>query len=175
MVYARNKGGIPLRNILGLFAFAVIVAAPSGARAASGAAALQYYVGTWSCQAGAIGRPVSKSTVTYTVDSGLLREWVYVPVQGKMTAPYLNSIATSYDAEKHHYVQTGMDNNGFWWVSYAEPWTGNTEHWTNHASADNNIRRYEWVRTNRNTFRFTEYPSRTATKPVFRGSCKRSP
>jgi hypothetical protein len=163
-----------LQKLLGLVAFAVLVAAPNSVRAASGAAALQYYVGTWSCQAGAIGKLPSKSKVTYMFDSGVLREWVYVPLQGKMTAPYLNSIATSYDAEKRRYVQTGMDNNGFWWVSFAEPWTGKTEQWTNHASADNIVRRYTWVRTNRNTFRFTEYPSRTATKPDFGGTCSRS-
>jgi len=163
-----------LRNTLGLLAFAVIVAAPKSAQAAPGAAALQYYVGTWSCQAGAIGKPASKSTVTYTFDSGLLREWVYVPVQGKMSRPYLNSIATSYDAEKKHYVQTGMDKTGFWWVSFAEPWTGNTEEWVNHASADNQTRRYTWVRTDRNAFSFTEYPSTTATTPDFTGTCHRS-
>ena len=164
-----------MRKTLGLLAFAVTVAAPNSVRAASGAAALQYYVGTWSCRAGAVGKLASKSTVTYTFDSGLLREWVDVPTQGKMTMPYLNSIATSYDAKKRRYVQTGMDNEGNWWVSFAEPWTGNTEQWTNHASSDNNIRRYEWVRTNRSTFSFTEYPSRTATRPDFRGTCSRSP
>ena len=163
-----------MRKRVALLAVAVIVAAPTSVRAASGAAALQYYIGTWSCRAGAIGRPASKSTVIYTFDSGLLREWVDVPPQGKMATPYLNSIATSYDAKKGRYVQTGMDNDGFWWVSYAEPWTGNTEQWTNHASSDNNIRRYKWVRTNRNSFSFTEYPSRTATKPDFRGTCSRS-
>ena len=163
-----------MRKTLGLLAFAAIVAAPNGVRAASGAAALQYYVGTWSCQAGAIGKLSKKSTVIYTFDSGILREWVDVPPQGTMATPYLNSIATSYDANKGHYVQTGMDNEGFWWVSFAEPWTGNTEQWTNHASSDNNIRSYKWVRTNRNTFSFTEYPSRTATKPDFGGTCSRS-
>src|ERR1700729_162821 len=108
------KGRRPLRKNLGPFAFAVIVAAPNSVQAASGAAALQYYVGTWSCQAGAIGKPASKSTVIYSFDSGLLREWVDVPPQGKMATPYLNSIATSYDAKKGRYVQTGTDNEGFW-------------------------------------------------------------
>jgi hypothetical protein len=153
---------------------AIGFAGPASAQPATGMAAMQYYVGTWSCQAGVIGKLASKSTVTYTLDSGLLREWVDVPPQGKMTTPYLNSIATSYDAKKRRYVQTGTDNEGNWWVSFAEPWTGNTEHWTNHAFSDNNIRRYEWTRTSRNTFRFTEYPSRTATKPDFRGTCNRS-
>jgi hypothetical protein len=170
----RLKGRRPLRKILSLFAFAATVAAPNSVRAASGAAALKYYVGTWSCRAGAIGKPESKSTVTYTFDAGLLHEWVDVPPHGKMTTPYLNSIAMSYDAEKGRYFQTGSDNQGNWWVSFAEPWTGNTEHWTNLASSDNQIRHYTWVRTNRNTYSFTEYPSRTAAKPDFGGTCSRS-
>ena len=163
-----------MRKTLGLFAFAVIFAAPNCAGAASGAAALQYYVGTWSCQAGAIGKPARKSTVIYAFDAGLLREWVDVPPQRKTATPYLNSIATSYDAKKGRYVQTGTDNEGFWWVSFAEPWSGNTEQWTNLVSSDNAIRRYTWVRTNRNTVSFIEYPSRTAAKPDFRGTCSRS-
>jgi len=112
--------------------------------------------------------------VIYTLDSGLLHEWVDVPPHGKMATPYLNSIATTYDTKNGRYVQSGIDNEGFWWVSYAEPWTGNTEQWTNHASSDNVIRRYTWVRTNRKIFSFTEYPSLTAAKPDFRGTCIRS-
>jgi hypothetical protein len=169
----RFERGRPLRKTVGLLIFAVIVAAPNNVQAASGAAALQYYVGTWSCRAGAIGKVASKSTAIYTFDSGLLHEWVDVPLQGKMTTPYLNSIATSYDAIKRRYVQTGMDNEGFWWVSFAQPWTGNTEQWVNHASSDNVTRHYTWVRTNRNSFSFTEYPSPTATKPDFKGTCSR--
>jgi hypothetical protein len=162
-----------LYKTLGLFALVVIVAEPASVRAAPGAAALRYYVGTWSCRAGVIGQSTVKSTVTYTFDSGLLHEWVDVPPQGKMTKPYLNSIAISYDSSSRHYVQTGTDNDGFWWVSFAQPWTGNTERWTNHVSSDNRIRRYQWVRTNQNAYSFTEYPSLTATKPDFKGTCSR--
>ncbi len=163
-----------MRKTLSLVAFAVTVAAPNSVLAAPAAAALQYYVGTWSCRAGTTGKLTIKSTVTYTFDSGLLREWVDVPPQGKRATAYLNSIATSYDAEKGRYVQTGSDNLGNWWVSFAEPWTGNTEQWTNLASSDKKIRRYTWVRTNRNTYSLTEYPSRTATKPELRATCNRS-
>jgi hypothetical protein len=70
---------LELVNTLGTFGTFVVIAAtaiaaPTDVRATSGAAALQYYVGTWSCQAGAVGKPASKSTVTYTFDSGLLRK-----------------------------------------------------------------------------------------------------
>lgn len=112
--------------------------------------------------------------MTYTFDYGLLHEWVDVPRQGKMTKPYLNSIAISYDSEKRRYVQTGMDNEGDWWVSFAEPWTGNIERWTNLVSSDNRTRHYQWVRTNQNTYSFTEYPSPSSTKPDFKGTCSRS-
>jgi hypothetical protein len=164
-----------LRKTLGLLALVVVVVGPACVRAASGAAALHYYVGTWSCQAGIIGKPAVKSTVTYTFNSGLLHEWVDVPPQGKMTKPYLNSIAISYDSEKGRYVQTGTDNEGSWWVSFAEPWTGNTERWTNHVASDNRIRRYQWVRVSQNTYSFTEYPSLSATTPDFKGTCGRAP
>jgi hypothetical protein len=163
-----------LRKNLSVLAVAVIVTLPTGVRAASGAAALEYYTGTWSCRAGVIGKPTSKSTVTYTFDSGLLHEWVDVPPQGKMTKPYLNSIAISYDAEKGHYVQTGTDNDGVWWVSFAQPWTGNTEVWTSRAISDNRLRRYQVVRINENAYRLTEYPSLTAAKPDFKVTCSRS-
>lgn len=163
-----------LHKTLVFFVFVLIAAGQANVGAAPGAAALRYYVGTWSCRAGVIGQPAVRSTVTYTFDSGLLHEWVDVPPQGKMTKPYLNSIAISYDSEKGHYVQTGTDNDGFWWISFAEPWTGNTERWKNYASSDNRIRRYQWVRTNQNTYSFIEYPSPAATKPDFKGTCSRA-
>lgn len=162
-----------MHKTLALLALAIIVARLVGVGAASGPAALQYYVGTWSCRAGVVGKPAVKSTVTYTLSSGLLHEWVDVPAQGMMTKPYLNSIAISYDSGQRRFVQTGTDNEGFWWVSFAEPWTGNTERWTNQAASDHKIRRYEWVRASRNTYSFTEYPSLTAKVPDFKGTCSR--
>lgn len=135
---------------------------------------MQYYVGTWSCQAGPIGSTASKSTATYSLDSGVLRESVDVPAQGKMTKPYVISIATTYDAKKGEYVQTGLDNQANWWVSFAKPWTGNTEQWADHSNSDNKLGRGQTVRSDRNTFSFTSYPTLTATKPNFKGTCNRS-
>jgi hypothetical protein len=163
-----------LRKNLGFLALAVSVAIPNSVGAASGASALQYYAGKWSCRAGIIGKTTSESTVTYTFDAGLLHEWVDVPPQGYMTKPYLNSIATSYDAENGRYVQTGTDNGGAWWVSFAKPWTGNTEIWTSRAISDDKLRRYQIVRINANAYSLTEYPSLAAAKPDFKVTCKRS-
>jgi hypothetical protein len=163
-----------LRKTLGLFALAIAFGTPAGAQSTTGMTSLQYYVGTWSCQAGLIGRPASKSTATYTLDSGVLREWVDVPAQGKMTKPYAISIAITYDAKKGQYVQTGLDNQASWWVSLAKPWTGNTEQWVDHSSSDNMLGHAEVVRTNQNAFSFTSYPTLTTAKPIFKGTCNRS-
>jgi hypothetical protein len=57
----------------------------------------QYYVGTWNCMAGPVGKPPSKATATFTLDSGVLRQWVLVPAQGKMKTAYVIEIATTYD------------------------------------------------------------------------------
>lgn len=163
-----------MRKTLGLLALAVILGAATSAQAASGPAALQYYVGTWSCQAGPVGQAPAKATVTYALDGSLLRQSVEIPAQGKMTKPSAISIATSYDAKAGRFVQTGMDTSGSWWVSSAQPWSGNTEQWTDHANSDNRLGRSQVVRTNQNSFTFTDYPSLTGTKPVFKGTCTRS-
>jgi hypothetical protein len=163
-----------LRKTLGAFALAIAFVTPAGAEPTTGKTSMQYYVGTWSCQAGPIGRPASKSTATYTLDSGVLREWVDVPAQGKMTKPYVISIATTYDAKKGQYVQTGLDNQAGWWVSSAKPWTGNIEQWADRSNSDNELGRGQVVRTDQNTFSFASYGTLTATKPNFEGTCNRS-
>jgi hypothetical protein len=157
-----------------LFALAVVFAAPAIAQSTGGMAAMQYYVGTWSCQAGPVGSPPSNATATFTIDSGLMREWVVVPPQGKMTAPYVLSIATTYDAKNGRYVQTLTDNLGGWSVSSAMPWTGNTEQWADQSTNDGKLGRAQTVRTDQNSFTFTGYHPPTATKPDFAGTCSRS-
>lgn len=140
----------------------------------TGMAAMQYYVGTWSCLAGPPGTPPSTATATYSIDSGVLREWVVVPPQGKMTTTFALSIAATYDQKNGRYVQTLIDSQGNWTVSYATPWTGNTEQWTDQATSDNKPGHGQTVRTDQNDFSFTGYPTVTATTPNFAGTCKRS-
>ena len=77
-----------MRNSLAALVLAVVFAAPAGAQSTVGMGAMQYYVGTWSCMAGSIGTPPSKATSTYTLDGGIMRQWVEVPAQGKMTKAY---------------------------------------------------------------------------------------
>jgi hypothetical protein len=163
-----------LKTILALFVFAVAVAVPAAAQPPAGMAAMQYYVGTWSCVAGNVGQPTSKATATFAIDSGLMREWVVVPAQGKMTKPYVLEITTSYDAKNGRYVETQLDNLAGWSVSFAKPWTGNTEQWTDHSSSADKLGHGQTVRTNQNSFAFMSYPTLTATQPNFKGSCTRS-
>ena len=135
---------------------------------------MQYYVGAWSCVAGTIGRPPVKATATYSLDSGVMREWVVVPAQQKMKRAYSISFAVTYDPKHRRYVQTTLDNDASWSISYAKPWTGNTEQWTDQSNDEGKPTRNQTVRTNANSFTFTGYPSLTATKPNFKGTCNRT-
>jgi hypothetical protein len=163
-----------LKTIPALFILAVGVAAPAAAQPPAGMGAMQYYVGTWSCVAGNVGRPPSKATVTYAITFGLMTGTVVVPAQGKMTKPYVVNITTSYDAKNGRYVQTQLDNLAGWSVAFAKPWAGNTEQWTDQASNTGKLGHGQTVRTNQNSFAFMGYSSVTATKPNFKGSCTRS-
>ena len=164
----------PLSLLMGAM---ILVAAPAGAQMMSGMSSMsgmQYYVGTWSCMAGNVGQPQSKATATFTMESGLLRQYVVVPAQGKMKNAYTLEIVTAFDAKKHRYVQTGLGNDAGWWVAAAQPWTGNTETWMDVSNAAGKLGRGVTVRTNQNTYAFMSYPSPTSMKVVFKGSCTRS-
>ncbi|MGA8535044.1 MAG: hypothetical protein WB615_13130 [Candidatus Tumulicola sp.] len=155
-------------------AFGLAVTAPAGAQPVTGIAAMQYYVGTWSCTAGPVGSPPSSATATYTLDSGVVRGWIVVPPQGQMTSPYVITTAASYDTKNGRYVKTQLDSEAAWSVSTAVPWSGNTEQWTDTATNDGKLHRGQTVRTDQNSFTFTAYPAPTATQPDFQGTCTRS-
>jgi hypothetical protein len=145
-----------------------------GAQSMTGMGTLQYYVGTWSCMAGQVGEAPQKASATYTMDSGVLREWVDVPPQGKMKNAYVASAAEAYDAKNHRYIETWLGNDADWSISYAKPWTGKTEVWLDHASSAGKLSRSETVRTDQDHFTFTSYSSTTSMKAFFKGSCTRS-
>ncbi|MBV8531154.1 MAG: hypothetical protein JO104_07530, partial [Candidatus Eremiobacteraeota bacterium] len=54
-------------------------------------AAMQYYVGAWTCTGGPVGQKPTTANLTYTLDDNVLRQWVNVSPQGKMTKPYVLS------------------------------------------------------------------------------------
>lgn len=168
-----------MRKFLGFVFLVVVAASPAGAQMMSsqsmmGMGPLRYYVGTWSCTAGSVGQPPVKAAATYTLDSGLLREWILVPAQGKMKSAFALASVTTYDAQKRRYVQTWLGNDAGWSVDYAKPWTGNTEIWVDYARANGKLQRNVTVRSDQNHFSFRGYPTVTSTKADFRGSCSRT-
>ncbi len=162
-----------MKNAFALAVLAAIASAPIAAQSATGMAAMQYYVGNWTCAGGTPGQPPSKATLTYTLEGDVLRQWVVVAAQGKMTSPYMLSIAITYDSKNGRYVQTGLDNTASWWISYAKPWSGSTEMWADHANSTGKLGHGTAVRA-QNSYTYTGYETMTATKPNFKITCTRS-
>ena len=163
-----------MRKSLILSALVGVLAVPAGAQQPTGMEAMQYYVGNWSCVGGPLTMAPSKATTTFVAEQGILRQWVSVPKQGKMKAPYSIAFAITYDSKKGRYLQTTLDNYGSWSVSVAKPWAGNTEVWTDVANSDKKLGRSQLVRTDKDTFAVTGYDTLTATRPGFKVTCKRS-
>lgn len=162
-----------MRNALLLAALAAAAMPPIAAQPATGMAAMQYYVGNWNCISSAAGEAPDKATSSFTLESELLRQTVVVPPQGKMKTSYILNIATTYDAKNGRYVQTGLDNTAAWWISYAKPWSGNTEEWADHANSSGKLGHGSTVRS-ANGFTITAYETMTAAKPSFKVTCTRS-
>lgn len=161
-------------KFLAIAALLAATIAPSAVQSATGMAAMQYYVGSWSCTAGSVGQKPSKATVTYTMDDNVLRMWVVVPKQGKMTKDYAFQSATVYDPKAGHYVQTTLDSDAAWSVSAAKPFAGNTEHWVDTENSSGKLTRGETIRDGQNSFSFHSYPTTTSATSNFGGSCTRT-
>ncbi|HEY6449530.1 MAG TPA: hypothetical protein VIX60_02495 [Candidatus Cybelea sp.] len=115
-------------------------------------AAMHHYVGTWTCTGCEIEQPSEKATVTFTLDSGLLREWIVLPPQGRMKNPYSISAAFSYDSKNDRFSQAGPHNVSESWVSYAKPWNGDTEEWTDHQNSAGKLGRSQIACTGHDTY-----------------------
>lgn len=159
-------------KVLVPFALAVVVAVPTTATAASPMAAMQYYVGTWSCIGGPLSKAPTKATATYTMDSGVLNGRVNVAPSGKTMQPFGVGFTTSWDAKNGRYVQTGNQSDAGWWVTAAKPFSGNTEQWMDVATYDGKLGHGVMVRTDRNSNTFTGYAS--TGKANFKVTCHRS-
>jgi hypothetical protein len=161
-------------RFLALFAFVAAAVTPAGAQTPGGMAAMQYYVGTWACTGGGAGEPPSNATATYTIENGIMRDSVVVPPQGKVTAPYQLNIVTAFDAKNNRYVQTQVDTQASWSVSFAKPFTGNTEEWVDNVTYDGKLGHVEVVRTDQNAFTIAGYSTMSQAKPDFNVTCHRS-
>lgn len=89
------------------------------------------------------------------MDNGILRQWVSVAPTAKMKQPFYITFAVSYDAKHKRYLQTALNGLGGWTVSYAKPFMGNTERWTDAASDSGKLGWGEAVRVNQNTTTYT--------------------
>lgn len=134
--------------------------------------ALQFYVGRWSCLERKAGDPPLSSTFTFAVESNLMRQWIARPKQGSMQAPYVVNSTFAYDATRHRYVQTEMDNDATWYVSVAGPWQGNTIRWVDLATSTKPSR-WEMTRINDTTFTVESFAKASDKSPDYTASCKR--
>lgn len=158
---------------IALISFVLASLVPMSAQSASGMAAMQYYVGSWSCTGGMVGDP-SHASVTFTMDNGILRQFVSVSPTTKMPQPYYVTFTLAYDAQHQRYTQTTLDSFGHWSVSYAKAFTGNTEHWTDTASDSGKLGWGEGVRVNQNTITYAGYETMASKTPNFKVTCARN-
>ena len=160
-------------KILAFLALFCAAAVPAAVQSASGSSALQYYVGTWSCMGGTVGRPQSHATLTYTLQNGILNSTVAVPRQNGMKTPYFSSSSTTYDAKNNRYIQGGVSNDP---SSYTGMWTlsGNVETTRDTWVSNGKPGHGQTIRTSQNMFSFTGYPTMTSMKPNFKATCHRS-
>lgn len=163
-----------MQRFLAAFALLVATLAPNAASSAIGMSSMQYYVGSWTCVGGPLAQTPVHATLTYTLDEGVLRQWVVVAAQGKMKSAYVQNTTTTYDPKNERFVQVSLSNDVAWDVAYAQPWTGNVEVWTDHQSSSGKLGRSETTRTNQNSFTAVGYPTVNATKPDFRATCRRA-
>jgi hypothetical protein len=157
-----------------LIGLAVISCVAAKAQAATGMAAMQYYVGTWSCLTGSVGRTTYKTVEIYTIESGIMREVYLTPVQGSMKKPYALNLLTAYDSKNERYVAAYLDDGGDWTIADITL-NGNVEQWAYRFDNTGKITgRGTVIRSDHNHFTFTSYPTLAATKPDFKEVCERS-
>jgi hypothetical protein len=157
-----------------LIGLIVVSCVPAKAQSATGMAAMQYYVGKWSCLTGFVGRATHKTGETYTIESGIMREVYLTPVQGSMRKSYSLNLLTAYDSKNRRYVAADLDDGGDWTIADITL-NGNMEQWTYRFDNTGKITgRGAVIRSDHNHFTFTSYPTLTATKPDFKEVCART-
>jgi hypothetical protein len=157
--------------ILASFIFA-FVALPVRATAINPMAALAFYVGTWSCSDGLIGRPTHEGTWTFAMRGGIMYELILIPTQGDLSSPSISNATFAFDTKDNHYVETEMDNTAAWYVSVAKPPWKDTIRWRDVASWTR-LAHWEMSRIDGDHFIVESFPAATATKPNYRAVCKR--
>ncbi len=135
--------------------------------------ALQFYIGKWACLERKASDPPLSSTFTFVMESNLMRQWIARPKQGSMQVPYVVNSTFAYDATRHRYVQTEMDNEAAWYVSVAEPWQGNTIRWVDLATSTESFPAGEMTRISDTAFTVESFAKAGDKAPNYTASCKR--
>jgi hypothetical protein len=150
---------------LGAASLALMITLP--ARSATGMAAMQYYVGTWSCTGGSVGKPPGHATLKYTMNGDVLQAWIQAP------KGYVESSATTYDSKNDRYVDAGVANDSTWFVTYRTI-SGNTETSVDHATTDGKLGHGITVRTGSANFTYAGYPTASGGKADFKATCQKA-
>jgi hypothetical protein len=137
------------------------------ARSATGMSSMQYYVGTWSCTGGPIGKKPLHATIKYTLDGNILQNWIHV------SDGYVSSGSLVYDSKKDGYVSTGAANDGSWSVSHGTL-NGNTETFVDDANSTGKLGRGVTVRNSSSSFTYTGYPTASGGTANFKAACQKS-
>jgi hypothetical protein len=131
-----------------------------------------FYVGTWSCSDGVIGGPTHEGTWTFTMRGDLMYELILIPKQGNLSSPSVTNATFAFDTKNNRYVETEMDDTAAWYVSIAKPGWNNTISWRD-ISSWKQPAHWEMSRIDSDHFMVEAFPTATATKPNYRGVCKR--
>jgi len=135
-------------------------------------APLGFYVGTWSCVDGPIGRGTHKGTWTFEMRSGVMFESIIIPKQRDVPYPSVTNATFAFDQKNNRYVETEMDNTAAWYVSVAKPDWKNVISWKDIASWTQ-LSHWDMARLDLNHFMVVAYPTATAIRPNYKGVCKR--
>jgi hypothetical protein len=149
-----------------LIAASLTLTATLPARPATGMEAMQFYVGTWSCVWGVVGKEPYHFTSTYTMSDGILRNWV-------AAKGYAQSGSIAYDSKNHRYINSAVANDGTWYVAYATI-SGGTESSVDHVTSDGELGRLIIVRTSGTSFAATGYSAVSGGKVVIKATCRKS-
>jgi hypothetical protein len=137
------------------------------ARSATGMSAMQYYVGTWSCTGGTIGKKSLHATVKYTMDGNVLQDWI------RVSDGYVQSGSLTYDSKNDRYVGAGVASDNSWYVSYTTL-SGNTETSVDHVNSSGMLGHGILVRTSSTNLTYTGYPTVSGGKANFKVTCQKS-
>lgn len=141
--------------------------------AAAGLAALEFYLGSWSCAVSARSGAPFRADVTFARDGAqMIRTAVTVPARPGHAA-FSESQLTTWEANRGVFVQVSLGSDASWSVSEAAPWSGNVETWRDVATDDGTLRREELERVSRDRYVVRNYAALDVQAAAVTSDCRR--